>query len=60
MKEKSYVADIERSLYDFRNEDKDNYRLNAGLTPEIVEKISKEKERSGLDGNVPPSVSADL
>ena len=43
MKEKSVVADIERSLYDFRNEDKDNYRLNAGLTPEIVEKISKEK-----------------
>ena len=44
MREKSQVADIERSLYDFRNEDKDAYRINAGLTPEIVEKISREKK----------------
>ena len=43
MKEKSYVEDIERSIYDVKNEEKDNYRINAGLTPEIVEQISKEK-----------------
>ena len=43
MKEKTYVADIERSMYDFRNEEKDVYRINAGLTPEIVKKISAEK-----------------
>ena len=43
MKEKSQVADIERSIYDFHYEDADAYRLNAGLTPEIVEQISREK-----------------
>ncbi len=43
MKEKTYVEDIDRSLYDFRNEDKDAYRLEEGLTPDIVRQISKEK-----------------
>ena len=44
MKEKTYVADIERSMYDFKNEEKDVYRIHSGLTPEIVEKISTEKK----------------
>ena len=43
MKEKSHVEDIDRSIYDFRDEEKDAYRINAGLTPEIVEKLSKEQ-----------------
>lgn len=43
MKEKTYVADINRNIYDFKNEEKDVYRINAGLTPEIVDKISAEK-----------------
>ncbi len=43
MEEKTYVEDIDRSLYDFRNEDKDAYRIQKGLTQEIVEKISREK-----------------
>lgn len=43
MKEKTYVDDIDRNIYDFKNDDKDTYKLNAGLTPEIVEKLSKEK-----------------
>lgn len=43
MEEKTYVEDIDRSLYDFRNEDKDAYRISEGLTREIVEKISQEK-----------------
>jgi Fe-S cluster assembly protein SufB len=43
MKEKTYVEDIDRSLYDFRNEDADAYRLNEGLSEEIVLQISKEK-----------------
>lgn len=38
MEEKTYVDDIDRSLYDFRNEDKDAYRIQEGLTREIVEK----------------------
>ena len=43
MKEKTYVEDIDRNIYDFKDEEKDAYRINAGLTPEIVEKLSKEK-----------------
>ncbi|WP_352398295.1 Fe-S cluster assembly protein SufB [[Clostridium] aminophilum] len=41
--EKSQVADVDRSLYDFRYEEKDAYRIEAGLTPEIVRQISEEK-----------------
>ncbi len=43
MKEKTYVDDIDRSLYDFRNEEKDVYKVESGLTKEIVEQISREK-----------------
>ena len=43
MKEKSHVDDIDRSVYDIRDEEHDAYRIEAGLTPEIVDKISKEK-----------------
>ena len=43
MKEKTYVEDIDRSMYDCRNDEKDAYRVDEGLTPAIVEKISKEK-----------------
>ena len=43
MEEKTYVEDIDRSLYDFSNEDKDAYRISEGLTREIVEQISREK-----------------
>lgn len=41
--EKTIVADIDRSLYDFRNEDKDAYRLEEGLSVETVLQISEEK-----------------
>lgn len=41
--EKTYVEDIDRSFYDFRFEEKDVYRVASGLTPEIVEEISREK-----------------
>ena len=42
-KEKTYVEDIDRSMYDFRNDDLDAYRLKEGLNEEIVLQISKEK-----------------
>ena len=37
------VTDIDRSIYDIRDEEKNDYRMKSGLTPEIVEKLSKEK-----------------
>lgn len=43
MKEKTYVEDIDRSIYDMKNDEKDAYKVKEGLTPEIVEQISKEK-----------------
>ena len=43
MKEKSHVEDIDRSVYDIKDEEKDAYRLEEGLTYDIVEKLSKEK-----------------
>ena len=43
MKEKTYVEDVDRNMYDFRNEEKDAYRIRSGLTEDIVEKISEEK-----------------
>ena len=43
-KEKTVVNDIDRSLYDFKYDEKDFYRIQQGLTPEIVTKISDEKD----------------
>ena len=43
MKEKSQVADIDRSVYDIRDKEDDAYRMQEGLTPEIIDKLSKEK-----------------
>ena len=44
MKEKSQVADIDRSDYDIRDKEDDAYRMQEGLTPEIIDKLSKEKD----------------
>lgn len=43
MKEKSNIADIDRSVYDIRDKENDAYRMTAGLNSEIVETLSKEK-----------------
>lgn len=44
-KERTEVQDIDRSLYDFRYEEKDSdfYKIKEGLTLEIVEEISDKK-----------------
>ena len=43
MKEKTQVEDIDRSIYDIKDKENDAYRMEAGLTPEIIETLSKEK-----------------
>ena len=45
MEEKLDIQDINREFYDFRyaESEKDFYRIESGLTPEIVQKISEEK-----------------
>lgn len=43
MREKTHVDDIDRSVYDIRDAEHDAYRMEAGLTPAIVERLSQEK-----------------
>ncbi|MBS4537309.1 Fe-S cluster assembly protein SufB [Clostridium sp. D2Q-11] len=40
---KTYIADIDRGIYDQKNEFKYKYKTDKGLTPEIVKEISREK-----------------
>ena len=43
-KKKTFVEDIERTLYDIKNEDRPLYRTEEGLTEEIVRDISAKKK----------------
>ena len=43
MKQKTQVADIDRSLYDFRYDEDAADFLDSGITPEIIREISEEK-----------------
>jgi len=43
MKEKTRVEDVDRNMYDFRYDEEGYYKVDKGLTPAIVEQISKEK-----------------
>ena len=42
-KKKTFVEDIERTLYDIRNEDHSAYKSESGLTPDIIRDISRRK-----------------
>ncbi|MCR5558785.1 MAG: Fe-S cluster assembly protein SufB [Schwartzia sp.] len=42
-KKKTFIEDIERSLYDIRNEDRSVYKSESGLTEDIVLDISAKK-----------------
>ena len=37
------VTDIDRSIYDIRDKENNDYRMRSGLTEEIVLKLSEEK-----------------
>ncbi len=43
MAKKTYIEDIERTLYDIKNIDRSIYKTHAGLTEEVVRDISKRK-----------------
>ncbi|MFC2734336.1 MAG: Fe-S cluster assembly protein SufB, partial [Oribacterium sp.] len=45
-RERTEVNDIDRSIYDFRYEEKDSdfYKIKEGLDREIVEEISEKKK----------------
>lgn len=42
-KKKTAVADIDRTIYDIRDADNAEYKVQSGLTADIVRQISKEK-----------------
>jgi len=42
-KEKTFVKDIERTLYDIRNTDRSVYKTKRGLTEDVVRDISRQK-----------------
>ncbi|MCR5690780.1 MAG: Fe-S cluster assembly protein SufB [Eubacterium sp.] len=41
--QKTQVEDIDRSIYDVKDAEVDNYRIEEGLTKDIVDQISQEK-----------------
>ncbi len=43
MDKKTYVADVERGIYDIVNEERHKFVSDKGLTPEIIKQISREK-----------------
>ena len=43
MKEKSQVEDIDRSIYDIKDKENDDFRMQEGLTADIIDKLSEEK-----------------
>lgn len=48
MKEKTYVEDVDRNMYDFRNDEKDAYRIKT-VSPRTLWKRSPKRSmiRSG-------------
>lgn len=60
MDEKTKVSDIDRSVYDIKDDEKDAYRLEAGLTPKIVEQLSREKHDPAWMEPVPAGGAANL
>ena len=47
MKEKTYVEDIDRSMYEIHSDSKDYFRIEGGLNEDVIRQISKEKNDPG-------------
>ena len=40
---KTKLEEINRNIYDIKNKDEYDYKIQKGLTPEIIKEISKQK-----------------
>ena len=40
---KTYVEEINRNIYDIKNKDEYDFKIKKGLTPEIIQEISNQK-----------------
>ena len=38
------LNEVNRNIYDIKNKDEYDYKIKKGLTPEIIEEISKQKD----------------
>lgn len=43
-RKKTYVEDVDRGIYDVKNEVRYSYKSKSGLTPDIIKDMSKEKD----------------
>ena len=43
IRKKTHIEELDRGIYDVKNEFRYSYKSDSGLTPEIVKEISKEK-----------------
>jgi len=41
---KTQIEDINRNIYDIKNKDEYDYKIQKGLTKEIIEELSKQKQ----------------
>ena len=41
---KTNVEEINRNIYDIKNQDDYDFKIKKGLTPEIIKEISKQKQ----------------
>ena len=42
--EKTYVEDVNRTIYDVIDDDRDSFKLEQGLTEDIILQLSEEKK----------------
>ena len=59
MKERTYVDDVDRSVYDIKDKENDAYRIKSGLDANC-RKNFKGKERSRVDAEFPFAVTSNL
>lgn len=43
---KTYLEELDRNIYDIRNEDQYEYKIEKGLTADIIEEISNQKQEA--------------
>ena len=46
---KTYVEDVDRGIYDIKNEVRYSYKVDSGLTEDIIRSISLEKNETRMD-----------
>ena len=59
MKERTYVDDVDRSVYDIKDEENDAYRIKSVLMPQLLKKFQR-KRTIRVDAEFPFAVTSNL